>query len=75
MPWTAERYPRAMQGMAPEVRLKAIEIANAMLREGIEEGKAIRMAITAARRWASGHSRRGSMPAPSWVDWEGRPMQ
>jgi uncharacterized protein YdaT len=38
MPWTALRYPPAMQGLALEVRMKAIEIANAMLAEGVEEG-------------------------------------
>jgi len=54
MPWTLERYPPAMQHVAPAVRLKAIEIANAMLAEGYDEGRAIRMAIAAARKWASG---------------------
>jgi hypothetical protein len=51
MPWTFERYPPAMQRLPPEVRGKAIEIANAMLAEGYEEGQAIRMAIAAARKW------------------------
>jgi len=54
MPWTLERYPPAMQHLAPAVRLKAIEIANAMLAAGYDEGQAIRMAIAAARKWASG---------------------
>ena len=34
---------------------KAIEIANALLDEGHDEGQAIRMAIAAARKWAARH--------------------
>ena len=34
-------YPRSMRNLASEVRLKAIEIANALLEEGYDEGKAI----------------------------------
>jgi len=34
------------------VREKAIDIANALLAEGYEEGRAIRIAIAQARRWA-----------------------
>jgi uncharacterized protein YdaT len=67
MPWTALRYPPAMRGLALEVRLKAIEIANAMLAEGVEEGRAIRMAIAAARRWAGERPRHGGAPfATPW---------
>jgi uncharacterized protein YdaT len=54
MPWTPERYPPAMRRLALPVRLKAIEIANAMLAEGYDEGQAIRMAIAAARKSAAG---------------------
>ncbi|MGE5088200.1 MAG: hypothetical protein ACM3QY_03655 [Candidatus Levyibacteriota bacterium] len=54
MPWTAQRYPPAMQHLPAEVRLKAIEIANAMLDEGYEEGMAIRVAIATAKKWAAG---------------------
>jgi uncharacterized protein YdaT len=52
MPWTLARHPPAMQHLPPVVRAKAIEIANAMLADGYEEGQAIRMAIAAAKRWA-----------------------
>jgi hypothetical protein len=52
MPWTLDRYPPAMQRLAPEIRSKAIEIANAMLEEGRDEGQTIRMAIAAAKKWA-----------------------
>ena len=34
------------------VRSKAIEIANALLAEGYDEGKAIRIALPVAGRWA-----------------------
>jgi uncharacterized protein YdaT len=43
-----------MQRLPLDVRLKAIEIANAMLAEGYDEGQAIRMSIAAARKWAGG---------------------
>jgi hypothetical protein len=52
MPWTLDRYPPAMERLAPEIRSKAIEIANAMLEEGRDEGQAIRMAIAAPKKLA-----------------------
>lgn len=52
MPWTAERYPASMRNLTPWVRDKAIEIANALLRDGMSEGSAIRIAIAQAKRWA-----------------------
>ena len=52
MPWTPCRYPIAMRRLPLTVRLKAIEIANALLAGGCDEGQAIRMAIAAARKWA-----------------------
>jgi uncharacterized protein YdaT len=55
MPWTEQRFPPAMRGLPPRVRTKAIEIANALLGEGMEEGKAIRVAIAKARQWAERH--------------------
>ena len=52
MPWTECRYPPAMEHLPPLVRSKAIAIANALLDEGYEEGKAIRIAIAKAKEWA-----------------------
>lgn len=52
MPWSAEHYPLAMRSLPPLVRLKAIDIANALLAEGMDEGRAIRIAIARARQWA-----------------------
>jgi uncharacterized protein YdaT len=45
MPWNEAYYPRSMRNLPREIRLKAIEIANALLEEGYDEGKAIRIAI------------------------------
>lgn len=52
MPWSEYRYPTSMKNLSPLVRSKAIEIANALLAEGYEEGRAIRIAIARAKRWA-----------------------
>jgi len=41
-----------MEHLPPLVRSKAIEIANALLEEGYEEGMAIRIAIGKAKEWA-----------------------
>jgi uncharacterized protein YdaT len=63
MPWTAERYPKSMQNLPEVVRAKAIEIANALLAEGMEEGKAIRIAIAKAKEWA-----RHRLPSADYAD-------
>jgi uncharacterized protein YdaT len=55
MPWSTDRYPVSMRRLDPLVRLKAIEIANALLAEGMEEGLAIRIAIAKAKVWAEHH--------------------
>ncbi|MBI5717245.1 MAG: hypothetical protein HZC37_06110 [Burkholderiales bacterium] len=55
MPWNAEDYPASMRHLSAAARLKAIEIANALLDEGMEEGMAIRIAIAKAREWAVRH--------------------
>ncbi|HJV60303.1 MAG TPA: hypothetical protein VJ743_05115 [Albitalea sp.] len=52
MPWTEDRYPPSMQHLPSWVRRKAIAIANALLSEGMDEGRAIRIAIARARQWA-----------------------
>jgi uncharacterized protein YdaT len=41
-----------MRRLAPDARAKAIEIANALLSEGYDEGRAIRIAIARAKEWA-----------------------
>ncbi len=52
MPWTTVRYPVSMRNMEPWVRNKAIDIANALLEQGMAEDSAIRIAIAQAKRWA-----------------------
>lgn len=42
-----------MRHLAPPVRAKAIAIANALLQQGVEEGRAIRIAIARAKAWAA----------------------
>ena len=58
MPWDETHYPPAMRQLPPPIRAKAIEIANALLAEGYDEGKAIRIAIAKAKEWAMPRSRR-----------------
>jgi len=55
MPWSPFRYPPAIAHLPEPVREKAIEIANALLDEGMEEGKAIRIATAKAKEWALRH--------------------
>jgi len=52
MPWTRESFPASMRHLDPIVRDKAIDIANALLEEGMDEGKAIRVAVAKAKQWA-----------------------
>ncbi|HLX27716.1 MAG TPA: hypothetical protein VKV24_04405 [Casimicrobiaceae bacterium] len=55
MPWNSAYYPDSMKHLPDAVREKAIEIANALLEDGIEEGKAIRIAIAKAKEWVWRH--------------------
>jgi hypothetical protein len=52
MPWNTAYFPASMKNLPPEVRAKAIDIANALLDEGHPEGQAIRIAIARAKQWA-----------------------
>lgn len=64
-----------MRRLPPIVRLKAIEIANALLEEGMDEGMAIRIAFAKAKEWAlRHHGDRGRafssvQPRFFWPDW------
>lgn len=53
MPWNESYYPAAMSHLSPAIRAKAIEIANALLAEGRDEGMAIRIGIAKAKEWAA----------------------
>ena len=61
MPWSESYYPPAMTHLAPVVRSKAIEIANALLEEGHDEGFAIRVGIARAKEWARRHGVAGDL--------------
>ncbi|KAB7706963.1 DUF2188 domain-containing protein [Bacillus aerolatus] len=49
MPWNKKDYPDSMKNLPDNVREKAIEIANALLEDGCEEGRSIAIAIDRAR--------------------------
>jgi uncharacterized protein YdaT len=53
MPWSADYYPASMKNLPPDVRAKAIAIANALLEGGRPEGQAIRIGIARAKQWAA----------------------
>lgn len=63
MPWTAEHPPVSMRKLPLEVRRKAVEIANALLNERMDEAKAVRIATAKARAWAL-HQKRLSESDP-----------
>lgn len=50
MPWSADDYPRSWKNQDAEVRQKAIEIGNALLDDGMDEGRAIPIALAQARK-------------------------
>lgn len=58
MPWNEDDYPPSMRHLSAVTRAKAVEIANALLAEGMDEGKAIRIATARAEEWA----RRRALP-------------
>ena len=57
MTWDERHYPAAMRSLDPLVRERAIQIANALLEDGREEGFATRVAIGCARDWAQRRAR------------------
>lgn len=57
MPWTSRNYPESLKNFRAEVRSKAVEIANALLQEGYDEGKAIAIATERAKEWATRRSK------------------
>ncbi len=51
MSWTKQGYPDSMKNLDPEVREKAIEIANALVEEEeYDEGRAIAIATAQAKK-------------------------
>ena len=53
MPWTESDFPASMRHLSAVTRAKAIDIANALLDEGMDEGRAIRIAMARAEQWAA----------------------
>ncbi|CUB22875.1 hypothetical protein BN2127_JRS7_00233 [Bacillus subtilis] len=52
MPWSMKDYPASLKNLEKPVQKKAIEIANAMIDEGYEDGRAIPIATSKAKEWA-----------------------
>lgn len=57
MPWTKNDYPDSFKNLNSDVRNKAIEIANALLKDGMEEGRAIPIATEKAREYVGGNKK------------------
>lgn len=49
MPWNENNYPASLKNLTPDIRKKAIEIANALIEEQYSEERAISIAISKAR--------------------------
>jgi len=58
MPWSNGDYPASFKNLNEDVRDKAIEIANALLEDGYEEGRAIPIALSKAKQFVHGHEDR-----------------
>lgn len=55
MPWSKHDYPPSMKNLDPRIREKAVEIANALLEDGYEEGRSIAIATAQAKEWDENH--------------------
>lgn len=55
MPWYNGDYPPSYKNQPQEVRTKAVEIANALLQDGAEEGTAIATGLKQARELLENH--------------------
>lgn len=51
MPWTTRNYPESWKNFEPLLRKKAIDIANAMVKDGYTEDQAIPIATAQAKKW------------------------
>lgn len=52
MPWDEDNYPVSLKNLTAPVRRKAIDMANALIAEGSDEGRAIAIATFRAEVWA-----------------------
>ena len=53
MTWSKNYYPDSMKALDEDVRNKAIEIANSLLKDDYDESRAAVVAISQAKEWAS----------------------
>lgn len=58
MPWDKDNYPDSLKNFMAPVRNKAVEIANALLENGYDEGRAIAIATSQAKEWAENHDKK-----------------
>ncbi|PLK45311.1 MULTISPECIES: hypothetical protein [unclassified Emticicia] len=58
MPWTKSDYPQSLKNFQAPVRNKAIEIANALIEDGRDEGSAIAIATSKAEEWAKNRGKK-----------------
>lgn len=54
MPWNKQDYPDSFKNLDEPVKEKAIEIANALVRDGYEDDRAIPIAMDRAREYVHG---------------------
>lgn len=54
MPWNDRDYPDSFKNLDEPVREKAIEIANALVRDGYDDSRAIPIALDRAREYVHG---------------------
>ncbi len=57
MPWYNGDYPPSYKNQPAKLREKAVEIANALLKEGAEEGIAIATGLKRAREYFANEKR------------------
>lgn len=60
MPWNQNDYPASFKNLDADVRKKAIEIANALVREDYSEQRAISIALSKAREVVHGEDKKRS---------------
>ena len=58
MAYTNRKYPDTMKNLDDTVRLKAIDILNAMMTDGYDEENAIPIAISSAKKWFNNASKK-----------------
>jgi uncharacterized protein YdaT len=60
MPWYNGDYPPSYKNQPQKLREKAVEIANEMLKEGVDEGVAIATGLKRAREYFKSENERDS---------------